>query len=157
VPTLVEQQRPATIFTDFVESGLNDATANVVKRLVAPDYHDHSLYYPALGRRPLAMVDREHLLAFVEYLDAPDVQLRFALEDVIEEGDKIAYRLLIDGSIALPTGPVSPSPAGPEAGPAYLGRSSGDPLELRVRYLGVGMVTFQDGRLLEHWGIHVVP
>lgn len=157
MPVLAKQQNNKSMFTDFVDCGLNGATPDAVERFVASDYHDHSLYYPVPAKRPLTMPDREHLLAFINYLAAPDVHLQFTLQDVLEEGDKVAYRLLIDGAVPLLTGPSSPSPADSEAGLAYLGRSSGEALEMRVRYLGVGMVTFQDGHLLEHWGIHVVP
>lgn len=154
----VKARSNKSAFTDFVNCGLDGATLGAIERLVAPDYHDHSFYYPAYARWSLRMPDREHLLAFVSYLAAPDVHLRFTLEDVIEEGEKVGYRVRTEGTIEMPSAGSVAFLGNSESGPNLGGRSHLS-TESRVflSYVGVGMALCRDGLLIENWGIHAVP
>jgi hypothetical protein len=104
------------------------------------------------------MPDREHLLAFVSYLAAPDVHLCFTLEDVIEEGEKVGYRVRTEGTIEMPpAGRVVP-PDDTEGGPSFLGQSHPNAeSSVLVSYVGAGMALCREGLLIENWGIHAVP
>ena len=154
MPAVAKRQSNQSLFRDFVDYGLNHATPDAVERLVAPDYRDHSLYYPMPANRALRTPNRGDLLAFVNYLAGPDVHLQFTLEDVLGEGDKVAYRLLAEGTIELRSGQPASSESVPR--PTYLGKSSDETSNVSLTYAGAGMASFSDGLLIENWGINAV-
>ena len=95
-----------------------------VDDLIAPDYKQHARNTPP---------GREGVKAFFAMLRSAFSEVEYLVEDMIAEGDRVAWRWTMK---ARHTGPFQGLPA--------TGRSISLP--------GMSMVRVRDGMLAEHWG-----
>lgn len=114
-------------FHDAVNGGDVEAIAKAIDEVVDPDLVFHApVPSDMTGVQALKQVWVTLLRAF------PDIHV--AIEDVVEEGDKVVYRNTVTGTHQ-----------GEYRGLAATGRS--------VRYAEIFIVRFAHGRIAEIWGV----
>ena len=114
-------------FHDAVNGGDVEAIAKAIDEVVDPDLVVHApVPSDMTGVQALKQVWVTLLRAF------PDIHV--AIEDVVEEGDKVVYRNTVTGTHQ-----------GEYRGLAATGRS--------VRYAEIFIVRFAHGRIAEIWGV----
>jgi len=108
----------------FVEEVWNGGNLAVAEELLAPGLVDHG---PGGGT-----TDREGFLAYVREFRAAFPDLRFTIDDMLGEGDKVATRVSVRGTQAAPFRGAAPT---------------GEPRA----WTGIGIVRVADGRIVEQW------
>ncbi len=108
------------------EEDLNGRNLDLLDELVAPDYVEHN---PLPGQRTGIDGIRDRYTMLFEAFE-----FRFAVEDVIAEGDKVVLRWTQTGTHI-----------GPLFGMAATGRSS--------RTTGIEIWRVEEGKLAEHWDV----
>jgi steroid delta-isomerase-like uncharacterized protein len=111
----------------FYEEVVNAGRLELVDRFVAREFVDHDGF-------PGITPDREGVREFFETVRAAFPDLRFAVEDMIAEGDKVAARVTVRGThrhefLGIP-------PTGKEISTSV-----------------VDIIRFRDGLAVERWGI----
>lgn len=115
------------LFRRTFEELLNQGELGVADEVVAADFINHEAP-PGHDRGPESM----RQLAVMLRTAFPD--LRFAIEDVVAEGDLVAGRLTMSGTHQ---GPLMGMP----------------PTNRAVRQAHMHFVRFRDGKAVEHWGL----
>jgi SnoaL-like domain len=154
----------SSLLVRFVEEVLNGHSIEALPEIVSPNFVDHDpieVHGPT-GQRRMGLAYLEDL---VRFLDLPVVDVRFELEDLLEDGDRIAYRLFGEGVIRVDVGSLARGGAvtvgarPPESQVARLGELREGLLlgeMLHTEYSGVGIFRVESGRLRERWGaVHV--
>lgn len=100
----------------FVEEVWNGGDIAVADDLLAPDFVNHDA-------DPSRTIDREGFKRFVTSLRAAVPDLRFAVEDMIAEGEKVATRV------------------------SAAGTGGGQP----VAWTGIGIIRVAGGKIAEQW------
>ncbi len=108
-------------------SELNKGNFNVVGELFAEDFVDR---YPVPGETPTKEGFKQLLVG--TYKSFPN--WHWSLKDMVAEGDRVAYRYEMKGT---DTG-------------GYIGMP---PTGKQVRFAGVGILRFANGKALERWTI----
>ena len=108
-------------------SELNKGNINVIDELFAEDFVDR---YPAPGETPT----KEGFKQFLSGTHKSFPDWRWSLEDILAEGDKVAYRFTMKGT---------------DKG-GYIGVP---PTGKKVSFAGVGILRFANGKVLERWTI----
>lgn len=150
----------SSLMVRFVEEVLNGHSIEAMREIVSPSFVDHDPIdvHAGTGRRRVGM---DYLEDLVRFLGLPVVDVRFKLEDLLEDGDRIAYRLFGEGVVRVDTGSLASG-----SGDAADGRSSGSRVvrvgglpegallgeALHTEYSGVGIFRVEFGLLHERWG-----
>jgi steroid delta-isomerase-like uncharacterized protein len=108
-------------------SELNKGNFNVIDELFAEDFVDR---YPAPGATPTKEGFKQFLAG--TYKSFPD--WRWSLEDILAEGDKVAYRFTMHGT---------------DKG-GYIGLP---PTGKKVSLTGIGILRFANSKIVERWTI----
>jgi steroid delta-isomerase-like uncharacterized protein len=108
-------------------SELNKGNLNVIDELFAEDFVDR---YPAPGETPNKEGFKEYQAGIPKSF--PDMHV--SLEDIIGEGDKVAYRVTIQGTDT--GGSMGMPPTGKE-----------------VNFAAIGILRFANGKVVERWTI----
>jgi steroid delta-isomerase-like uncharacterized protein len=108
-------------------SELNKGNFNVIDELFAEDFVDR---YPAPGETP----NKEGFKQFLSGTHKSFPDWRWSLEDILAEGDKVAYRFTMHGT---------------DKG-GYIGLP---PTGKKVSFAGIGILRFANGKVLERWTI----
>jgi steroid delta-isomerase-like uncharacterized protein len=111
----------------YIDEVINGRNLRVAEELIAPGWVDH---FAGEGSEPGLGGFKRAFLAFREAF--PDV--RFALDDIVAEGDKVVYR-----------GTASGTHKGPFLGIPATGRS--------FSAAEVHIVRVVDGKIVERWGL----
>jgi steroid delta-isomerase-like uncharacterized protein len=111
----------------FYDEVVNAGRFELVDRFIAPDFVDHDGF-------PGLTPDREGVREFFETVRAAFPDLRFTVDDLIAEGDKVAARVCVRGThrhefLGIP-------PTGKEIATSV-----------------VDVIRFRDGLAVERWGI----
>lgn len=115
------------VVQQFVDRFMNGGDAAVGRALVASDFIEHE-------RTPVPVRGPEGLVELFGRLRAAFPDLRFGVQDVIAEGDRVVCRMRFSGT-----------QRGPFAGHAPSGRTA------TVDVIDIFRVV--DGRIAEHWGV----
>jgi steroid delta-isomerase-like uncharacterized protein len=111
----------------FYDEAINGGKMDLIEEFVSVDFVDHE-ELPGLGN------DRESVKAFFGMLRTAFPDLKFAIEDVIEEGDKIVVRATMSGT--------------------HKGEFMGIPATGKSMSVNaIDIVRFAGGKVVEHWGI----
>jgi predicted ester cyclase len=124
---IVSAEENKALFRRTYEELLNRGNLDVADELVVPEFINHEAP-PGRDRGPESMRG----LAVMLRTAFPD--LRFEIEELVAEGDVVAGRLTMSGTHE-----------GPLMGMPPTGRS--------VRQDHMHFVRFQDGKVIEHWGV----
>ena len=108
-------------------SGLNKGNFNVIDELFAEDFVDR---YPVPGETP----NKEGFKIATASLRKTSPDMHWGLEDIIAEGDKVAYRFIMQGTDKGGYGGMPPT-----------GK--------KVDFAGVGILRFANGKVIERWTI----
>jgi steroid delta-isomerase-like uncharacterized protein len=115
-------------FRRMYEEGFNRGNLAVVDELIAPEFINHEAPPGANNRGP------ESLRMVITMLRSAFPDLRFAIEELIAEGDIVAGRLTMNGT--------------------HQGSLMGMPPTGRaVRQNHMHFVRLRDGKAIEHWGV----
>ena len=115
-------------FRRMYEEGFNQGILDVTDELIAPECINHEAPPGANNRGP------ESLRMVITMLRAAFPDLRFAIEELIAEGDIVAGRLTMNGT--------------------HQGALMGIPPTGRaVRQNHMHFVRLRDGKAIEHWGV----
>ena len=106
---------------------LNKGNFNVIDELFAADFVDR---YPAPGETPT----KEGFKQFLSGTHKSFPDWRWSLEDILAEGDKVAYRFTMHGT---------------DRG-GYIGMP---PTNKKVSLTGVGILRFAHDKVVERWTI----
>jgi steroid delta-isomerase-like uncharacterized protein len=117
---------PKDVVRSLVVDDLNTGDAEAAGRIVAPDFFDHT--NPPDLQRGL-----EGHLGIVRYFHGAFSDLRWDIEDLFAEGDRVCVRLTMHGR---QTGEFFGVPA--------TGRT--------VEVSGTHVLRVRDGKVVEHWG-----
>jgi predicted ester cyclase len=115
-------------FRRMYEEGFNQGILDVTDELIAPECINHEAPPGVNNRGP------ESLRTVITMLRAAFPDLRFAIEELIAEGDIVAGRLTMNGT--------------------HQGALMGMPPTGRaVRQNHMHFVRLRDGKAIEHWGV----
>jgi len=121
-----EQEQGIEAFRRVIEEGFNRGNLAALDDLFTPDFHEHQRGFPT--------ADLAGLKRAIQGLRGAIPDLRLEIEDVIVDGDRACFRLVGRGHHQGQFGPVP---------------GSGKPVTVDV----IDICRFQDGRIVEHWGI----
>ena len=116
---------PKATINRLFEAVLNQGRLDLLEELIGPGYRDHN---PVPGQLPGAEGVRRKLLALRRAF--PDI--RFHLEDLVGEGDRVAARYYWEGT---------------QQG-EFMGIS---PAGKQVRVRGMDFYRLEAGKIVEHW------
>lgn len=106
---------------------LNAGRLDLIDELVTPDFVDHEEF-------PGSSPGREGAKEFFAMLRTAFPDLRFTVEDMLAEGDRVAVRLTLQGTHQGPFLDMGPT---------------GRPLKVQ----GIDILRLAGGQLAEHWGV----
>ncbi len=110
------------------DEGFATGDVSVVDELCSPDLVEHQ--FGLAGENAAAL---ENLKAAMRQVSGAIPDVRFTIEDSVEQGDKLWARVRARGTA---TGP-------------FFGPPSGRPVDITV----IDVVRVVDGRIVEHWGV----
>ena len=116
--------RNAATVRRFIKDVVNGGSMHLLTEMVAPDFVGHAPHGDHYGPEGVRIVVAEYRVAF------PDLSV--TVEDLLAQGDRVAYRFLLRGTH---TGPFMGIPA------------SGQPVVAG----GMAIERLADGRLAESW------
>jgi predicted ester cyclase len=119
----------AARYRRFYEEAWERGRLEMVDEFIAPGILDH---HPG---EETPTVGRDHVRQGILAVRAGFPDLRFTFEDVIVAGDKLVGRSTWRGTHR-----------GPFLGAAPTGR--------RIAFSGIEIVRFEDGKVIEHWGMY---
>lgn len=121
-----ESERNVSIVRRLFEHQFSDAGLGVVDEALAADHVDHSPL-------PLTVPGREGYKLRLQSMRAAFSDIRFVIEDILGEGDRVAVRFSFSGRHTGTFRGVGPT-----------GR--------QVTIRGINIERLSGGRIVEHWG-----
>jgi steroid delta-isomerase-like uncharacterized protein len=110
----------------FYDEVINQGKLDLIDELVSSDFVEHE-EFPGLGNT------REAVKGFFTMFRSAFPDMKFTMEDILEDGDKIVVRAMITGT--------------------HKGEFMGIPATGKsVRVQAIDMVRFENGKMMEHWG-----
>lgn len=119
----------------YVEEVLNTRFVELLPRIFSPDFVDHNPV--ADGQSGI-----EGIYRYVRLLSEPGFDLKFTLEDLVVDRDRVAYRLFGEG-------PVDPTRNLTTQGPP----AASNEQRQHILYESIGIYRVVLGKLKEHWGL----
>lgn len=111
----------------FYEEAINQGRLEVVDELCAPDFVDHEEF-------PGLTPDRDGVKQFITIFRSAYPDLRFDIDDLLLEGDKVVIRAMIRGT--------------------QKGEFMGiPPTGKQIAVQTIDIVRIRDGQATEHWGV----
>lgn len=111
----------------FYEEAINQGRLEVVDELCAPDFVDHEEF-------PGLTPDRDGVKQFITMFRSAYPDLRFDIDDLLLEGDKVVIRAMIRGT--------------------QKGEFMGiPPTGKQIAVQTIDIVRIRDGQATEHWGV----
>lgn len=111
----------------FYNDVINEANYDLIDEIVSPDFVEHE-GFPGLG------TDRESVKGFFTLMRTAFPDLKFTVEDLLEDGEKIVVRATITGTHKGEFMEIPPT-----------GKS--------VSVQAIDIVRFENGKVMEHWGV----
>ncbi|MGA2664131.1 MAG: ester cyclase [Nitrososphaerales archaeon] len=122
---ITEQERNKTLLLRLIEDGFNNGNLPIVDEIVAKDSEEHQR-----GNSDGAAGTKEVIETLRSWF--PDFEMR--VEDLAVVGDKVWARFVASGTNL---GPFMGNP----------------PTRKKIRVDVIDVVRFQDGKIVEHWGV----
>lgn len=107
-----------------IEEGFNKGNYDALDSLFAPGYREHQF-----GMKPTLDGFKQD----IEFLRTAFPDLHLTIEDIVAEGDKVWMRITARGT--------------------NLGPLMGPPTGKAMRITVMDVCRFEDGRIVEHWGV----
>lgn len=150
--------------TSFVEEVLNRHDTSLVPQLFCQRYVDNDPFYFHAGKSQNQNRKRKHgipdLIEFISFLEGPQVDAKFTLEDCFQADDRIAYRLYGEATVRLVS--ITAAPGRSPSGLRVFSQIISDATEgtqdepqqcLHLIYDCTGIFELQDHRFVARWGM----
>lgn len=117
-----------TVLRRMFDEGFAAGNADIVDELCSPDLVEHQFGMSGTGLEAL-----EHVKDAIRHVHAATPDMRFTIEDTVQDGDTIWARVNARGTASGP----------------FFGPPTGRQVEITV----VDIARVVDGRIVEHWGV----
>lgn len=111
----------------FYDEAINGGNMDLIDEVVSPDFVEHE-GFPGLG------TDRQGVKDFFTMFRTAFPDMKFAIDDMLEDGDKIVVRATMTGTHK-----------GEFMGIAPTGKS--------ISVQAIDIVRFENGKVTDHWGV----